>query len=272
MKTTKNACKRCSAIFASNTKLYKHVREHHTKSEKQSETTSRDASKSLFFFFFSTIANVSTASLSISLISISKLFFSAIIYVETVSHEVTTSSIVLELSLFIISCVETISTASFKSVAISAAISLATSNASLSETEIDSKLIATSIATLFSISLNTSSITLSFISFATSNISLSWAAIAAILSSTPSTTSLRTSVAKSYNHVFESQNRVKFYLTIDDLYRMFARKSRRTCLLNIRNSIYSSSFSLAFVSHLHLKSIVKSFTQTRITFYLQINL
>ena len=81
--------------------------------------------------------------------------------------------------------------------------------------------------------------------------------------STPSTRFAKSSISKP-------QKRVKTYLTIDDLHRMYAGKSRRTCLPIIRNRTFSrsSSSSLSsFSSHMRLKSIVKSTTQMRITFY-----
>ena len=85
------------------------------------------------------------------------------------------------------------------------------------------------------------------------------------------------SARSSKSSVSKSQKRVKTYLTIDDLHRMFAEKSRRAYLLIIQKIIFSPSSSSQFMSHRHLKSVFKfiiksttqmrtSSTQMRITF------
>ena len=158
------------------------------------------------------------------------LFFFSIFATEIASTKSTTSI----LSSFIISCVETTSiesTTPTKPTAISVAIPPPTS-------------------------LATSS--------ATSNISLSWAAIVA--KSMPSTPSPTPSTKSSKSSISKSQKRVKTYLTIDDLHRMFAEKPRRTCLPIIQTRTFSRSSPSSpssFMSHMRLKST----TQMRITSY-----
>ena len=73
---------------------------------------------------------------------------------------------------------------------------------------------------------------------------------------TPPTMPLKSSVSKP-------QKRVKTYLTIDDLHRMFAGKLSRACLPIIQKITFSSSSSPQFMSHKHLKSVFKFTTQMR---------
>ena len=232
------ACRRCSVKFSSNTKFHQHIQNYHQKKIEKSaseiaKSTSSElvASKSVIVIstsFFTSKAMLVKITKSETAKSTSKTMIIMSTFFATSSSS-SESTLMLTSS---ISQSESIIDNSFSM--ISSVTSIATSRKQIFWAEIVSRSIIASKSSRLSVSIF--------------KIVSSIAKIASnICSSTSSSIFSRNSTSK--------HQKQKLYLIIDDLFRMFAERFKRTNLLRINDRIKKN------------KSSSKFFNQIKITFY-----
>ena len=235
------ACRRCNAKFSNNIKLHNHVQDHHQKKIEKFIANEFASSNSI-------TRSESTDFTSNAVYTSSATFFftSKAKFAKLTSSELATSTF---------SCTAETSVAESTSFATSSSSSesalMLTSSISQSKSIFDHSLslisFATSKKSIFWVEIVSRSIIAlksSRLSVSTSKrLSIALKTAAIICSSTSSSTFSQKSVSKHQHQ--------KFYLTMNDLFEMFAKKSKETNLLHNKKNSSSS----------------KLFYQVKITFY-----